>query len=89
MVFVGQTNLLITLDTNSDLSGATGAEMIAVNPDGVRYTWTATIAGSTVNHATAAGELNKCGMWKLQAKIFFAAGPTFGNIENMQVDLPL
>lgn len=90
MIFVGQAGIEIILDTKKDLSTATGAEIIAINPDGVRKVWTATKSGTTVNYTTVAADLDKCGLWKLQAKIYYSGSePGFGNVVSYQVDLPL
>ena len=90
MIFVGQSNLLITLDTKKNLSTATGAEILVKNPDGVNSVWSpATISGTTINFALNGSELTKCGEWRLQAKVTFPGGPSYGNIVAMKVDLPL
>jgi hypothetical protein len=75
-VFLGQP-VTVALDTETDLSTATTAQIRFVKPGGGGSFKDATIAGRIISAEFAAGELDTAGEWEFRSWVEFGAGTGF------------
>ena len=75
-VYVNDT-LTLTLETNTDISGATTFRIYYKKPDKTTGYWTATRSGTTVTYTIPVGTLNKSGAWVVKAWVQYAGGATY------------
>lgn len=76
-IYVGQEALELILDTNIDLSGASGLKIKYTKPDGTSGSWTGTLSGTTyIKKAFIddADELDQAGIWTFWTAATMADG---------------
>lgn len=88
-IYVGQTNLTITIDTGISLVGASSPVILYQKPNDVKGQWVATISGTTLIYTVGPTDLDTPGPWYLQAQVNFGGTPTFGQVVEMDVSIPL
>ena len=77
-IYVGQESLLMKLNTNIDLSGASSVKIKYRKPDATEGSWTGTVSGTYVTKAFIAdeGELDTAGNWVFWSWATMADGRT-------------
>lgn len=79
-VFKKQSNLVITLDTGIDLTGATETKILWQRPNGSQGFWNATVSGTTLSRALTDTDIDRYGNWKFQAYVIKGGKKYYGNI---------
>ena len=77
-IFVGQTLLIIELDTLVDLTTATTTDVFYKKPDGTTGTWTGTGSGTVVSYDVQAGDIDQAGVWTFQPFVTIGGESAYG-----------
>jgi hypothetical protein len=86
MIHVGQSNVAIRLDTETDLTGATAPKILYQRPDGTTGEWDATVEGTfIVRPASPSAPFDMAGLWRLQAKCTFGALTSIGKVATERI----
>ena len=70
-IYVGQSNLTISLITGATLENVQAAKIKYKRPDGTQGEWTGTTSGQLVEYSTSNGDLPTAGTWTLWVYIVF------------------
>jgi hypothetical protein len=70
-------SLTLTLDTNTDISGAATFRIYYKKPDNTTGYWVATRSGTTLVYTAAPNIINKSGAWKVKAWVQYSGGATY------------
>jgi hypothetical protein len=85
-IYVGQIGVLIELDTQDNLTGATKAEIRYYKPDKSTGAWTGTIVGTKITRLISLNtDLDIAGNWLLQAYAEGSGWALLGETVNMTV----
>lgn len=70
--FVGQTYPDLIVETNIDISTASGFTLVVKKPSGKRYVWTGVLEGtSSVRYTPIEGDFDQPGNYELFARVIF------------------
>lgn len=71
MIHVGDVGTVIRVEPSddTDLSGASSAEIRYKKPSGATGAWTASIVSDGVQYTTTTGDIDEAGTWYLQAYV--------------------
>ncbi|NDY56635.1 hypothetical protein G3N56_07750 [Desulfovibrio sulfodismutans] len=83
--YVGDIGLAVVLDTGVDLTLATGCKILVQLPDGTTTEWSGTKSGTTISHATVAGELAQSGVYRLHAAFTLGGWTGVGEVACMTI----
>jgi hypothetical protein len=84
MIYKGQTLLIIELDTNYDLTGATNPKILYKKPDAAVGFWPGTITGSVISYQLQEGTIDQSGVWSFQA--YFEKSGKKGYSEKVRIE---
>jgi len=84
-IFVGDTGTLISVDTLSDLTGATTALIKYIKPSGSRGSWGGTLNGTRIEYRTQTGDLDEIGDYKIYVYVELPDWSGHGEVDIMTV----
>lgn len=88
-IYEGQVGVKLELETSSDLSGATTAEIKYKKPGGATGAWTATVDGTKIYYITLlADDLDKRGVLQVQAHVSGVGFDLLGETAEVQIHPP-
>ncbi len=87
-IYEDQIGVRLELETSSDLSGVTTAEIKYKKPDGTKGVWSATVDGSKLYYITEAGDLDKRGVLQVQAHVVGTGFDLLGETAEVQIHPP-
>lgn len=87
--YVGQSNILLTLDTKIPLVGATATRILYTKPNGLKGFWPATVVGTTLEYQLLNNDVDQAGVWKIQAYVEISGRKAYGQITEVNFDKPL
>lgn len=74
-IYVGDVGTVLTVETNSTLTGASATNLKILKADGTEVTWTGAINGTTqIDYTFVADDINVAGDWYLNSFVTFAGG---------------
>jgi len=74
-MYVGDVGTVITVETNSVLTGASATNLKILKADGTEATWVGAINGTTqIDYTIKADDLSVAGNWFLNSFVTFASG---------------
>lgn len=79
-VFKKQSNLIISLDTGTDMSAATEKKILYRKPNGTTGEWVATSAGTILSYQLTDTSIDRDGTWSFQAYAIIAGKKYYGEI---------
>jgi hypothetical protein len=83
-LFTG-TNILLQLDTDADLSGASSPKILYKKPNGSTGTWEGSISSDKVQYTTLTPDLDMEGTWEMQAQVTIAGAIYKGSIARIPI----
>lgn len=86
MIFVGQSNLTLELETGISLGSATLFEVLYKDPAGNKGQWPGTVNSTKINCTVQPAYLTSAGTWSVQAKAVFPTGVSYGAIATFTVE---
>lgn len=88
-IFVGQSDLILRLETGVNLTGVSSPQIVYRKPSGTESAWTATITGpgsSILSYDVAnTGILDEAGTWTIWASVTFSTGVALGEPVRLDV----
>lgn len=88
MIYTGQ-SIELRLQTGIDLSGAASPKIKYRKSNGVTGEWTATIDGNDLVYETSNSDLDRKGVWRLQAFCTIGGLNKLGKIAKVTIDEPI
>ena len=76
-IYVGDVDTILTVETNSVLTGASATNLKILKADGTEVTWTGAINGAVntqIDYTFVADDISVAGDWFLNSFITFAGG---------------
>ena len=87
--FITQGYIELVLETGLDLTGATDPIILYQTPAGVKGSWVATVAGTTLTYQLANTTIMKLGTWKFQSFVKIGGLNAYGNVVELTFERPL
>ena len=89
MIFKGQSNLSLEIETSISLAGASSGVIMYKKPSGKIGWWPGVLSGTTITCNMLPDYLDESGAWEMQSKVTFPTGVGLGAITTMTVGTPL
>lgn len=86
IVYEDTVGLILNINFNIDIDGATNAKLYCKKPDGSEAVWTATVSGTRqLTYTTQEGDL-VCGVMKIQPWLTLGTWSGFGSVIQLRVN---
>ena len=84
-IYQGQSDVVITLDTGLDMTGATVHKILYHKPDGSKGQFATTVSTTNLIYTASAGDFAMAGTWLLQAFSTIAGLDNYGDPVQLNV----
>jgi len=74
MIFAGQTNLTIELETSVSLAAVTSVWIYYIKPNNAAGQWEGVVSGTKITYSLVSGDLDVPGDWRIWSYVIFANG---------------